>query len=252
MIIINGPGLTNPYGIFWEKVNQFIATDKKLLRKEVFAAPLAPEAAIGQTTCSDYALQKGKERLLQAEIDGYRGQAFTDSPGYYRGKFEDVLNLSLADNFERAVFIAVFNALLRSKGVIQKSVHCRDESPARCALLLTEYIRERFTSPKVVLIGYQPRFAETLAASFPLRINDLDSDNIGKKIEGIKEIAIEPSTAAGKNMKWADLIIVTGSVIVNNTFSSFGDSRKPVLYFGTSIVGPAQVLGLNHFCPLSD
>ncbi len=195
---------------------------------------------------------KGKEQLLQAEINGCRGQAFTDKPGHYQGKLKDVFDLAMADNFERAVFIAVFNALLRQQGVIQKSVHCRDESPARCALLLKEHIKESFGSPNVVLIGYQPRFAESLADSFSLRINDLDADNIGKKIKGVKEIFIEPPAASEINMDWADLIIVTGSVIVNNTFSSFNATDKPVLFFGSSIIGPARVLGLNHFCPLSD
>ncbi|MFO7951543.1 MAG: DUF364 domain-containing protein [Bacillota bacterium] len=227
--------------------------EKDLSNKEVYINSLDSETAIGKPTYCDYALLKGKEQLLQAEVDGYIGQAFTDRPGYYKGNLKEVFALPLSDNFQRAIFIATLNALLRKQGAIQKSIHCRGESPASCALLLSEYIKTFFKPTKVVLIGYQPRFAETLAESFLLRINDLDNDNIGKKVKdsGINEVCIESSSTSKENVDWGDLIVVTGSAIVNNTFSYFFPSNKPVLFFGTSIVGPAQLLGLNHFCPLS-
>lgn len=250
-IKINVPGVTSTYEILRRKALQLIFNDKDLQHREFTAAPLTPEAAIGRSSCCDYVLLKGKERLLQAEIDGFVGQAFTDRPGYYQGQLNNVFNFPLEDNFERAVFISFLNALLRRQDVIQKSMHCRDESPAHCALLLSEHIKKVFEPGKVVLIGYQPRFAETLADSFALRINDLDPDNLGKTIKGAAGVSIESSAASEENMEWGDLVVVTGSSIINNTFPSFHLSNKPVLFFGTSIAVPAQVLGLNHFCPLS-
>lgn len=249
--LIIKPTLAFPYHELKNKMFQLVSENPVLLKKELKATSLGPEAAIGQSQYKDYALLKGKEHLLQVEIDGYPGQAYTDQPGTYQGCVQDLLELSLDDDYERAVFIAALNGLLRREGVIQKSVHCRDDSPAQCSGLLRDYIIENFKPGKVVLVGYQPRFAETLASYFELRINDLDADNIGKKISTDRSIFIESSASTEDNIKWGDLIVVTGSVIVNGTIPMFCLTGKNVLFFGTSISGPAQVLGLNHFCPLS-
>ena len=54
---------------------------------------LTPEEAIGSPGRNDFPLQKGKERLMQAVIDGFAGQAFTDMPGDFEGTLHDVLHL---------------------------------------------------------------------------------------------------------------------------------------------------------------
>jgi hypothetical protein len=79
---------------------------------------LTPEEAIGTPEDRDYPLVKGRERLLEAEILGSRGQAFTDTPGDFSGTLKEVALLQLTDNRSRAVFIAALNALMRHLGLI--------------------------------------------------------------------------------------------------------------------------------------
>ncbi|MCK5230941.1 MAG: hypothetical protein KAR13_11780, partial [Desulfobulbaceae bacterium] len=59
--------------------------DKNLLneRVQVKARPLSTKEAIGNPEDDDFPLQKGKERLMQAEFLGAKGQAFTDSYGNF-------------------------------------------------------------------------------------------------------------------------------------------------------------------------
>ena len=55
-------------------------------RVRVKARALSPEEAIGNPETDDFPIQKGKERLMQADIRGALGQAFTDRFGDYEGK----------------------------------------------------------------------------------------------------------------------------------------------------------------------
>jgi hypothetical protein len=52
---------------------------------------LTPEQAIGNPTDQDYPLIKGRERLLEAEILGSRGHAFTDAPGDFSGTLKEAI-----------------------------------------------------------------------------------------------------------------------------------------------------------------
>ena len=86
---------------------------------QVKARVLSAEEAIGNPEGNDFPLQKGKERLMQADIGGALGQAFTDRFGDYRGKLEAILETPLTNNFRRAIFVASINAALRRLGLIK-------------------------------------------------------------------------------------------------------------------------------------
>ncbi len=77
----------------------------------VSARPLSPEEAIGKPDRTDFPILKGKEVMLEATFKGARGQAFTDMPGNFQGSLQKLIDLELRNNFERAVFIAGFNAV---------------------------------------------------------------------------------------------------------------------------------------------
>ncbi|MCK5213816.1 MAG: hypothetical protein KAR05_00495 [Candidatus Omnitrophica bacterium] len=49
--------------------------------------PLSPQEAIGNPEHNDYPIQKGRERLMQADFNGAYGVAFTDMFGDYEGLF---------------------------------------------------------------------------------------------------------------------------------------------------------------------
>jgi hypothetical protein len=188
---------------------------------QVFARPLTPEEAIGRPEKLDYPLVKGKERLIQANLKGAYGQAFTDMFGEYEGTISDILLSELRTNFHRAVFISTFNAVMN------------------------HYIREKFGHPKITMVGLQPRMAETLSTAFPLKAMDLDPDNIGKEKFGIP---IEGPERTRDSLLWCDVVLITGTTIVNGTIGEFL-IEKPKIFYGVTISGAAKILGLNHFCP---
>jgi len=81
--------------------------------KVISSRPLTPEEAIGRPDRTDYPILKGKEFMIEATFRDAKGQAFTDMPGNFQSTLQDILDLELKDNFERAVFIAGFNAVMR-------------------------------------------------------------------------------------------------------------------------------------------
>ena len=99
----------------------------------VKARVLSSEEAIGNPEADDFPLQKGKERLMQAEFSTGTGQAFTDRYRDFSGKLCDIIEMPLKNNFRRAVFVAALNAVLRHLNEVHGTIHCRDKEPALCA-----------------------------------------------------------------------------------------------------------------------
>ncbi len=208
------------------------------------ARALSTEEAIGNPEADDFPLQKGKERLMQAEFVNAFGQAFTDRYGDFEGTLEEVLEMDLENNYRRAVFVATLNGLLRHMGLIEKTIHCRDQGPAKCAEELKGYIEDQYGMIKILQIGFQPRMVESLASRFPLRVIDLDPDNMGTRKF---QVDIEGQEATDGAVRWADLLLVTGTTLVNNTIGQFLND-KPVLFYGTTIAGAAHLMNWDRFC----
>jgi len=208
------------------------------------AVPLSPEEAIGNPEDRDYPLVTGRERLIQAEFKGSMGQAFTDMYGDFTGRLSDIVAMELKNNFRRAVFVSSLNAVSRHLGLVDKTVHCRDNEPRECSHELVKYLERNYGNPKIAFTGFQPRMVEALAGKFELRVADMDRDNIGKEKFGV---VIDDPEKTESNLRWCDIALVTGTTVVNGTFKKF-EMSKPVIFYGTTIAGVAKLLGLNHFC----
>lgn len=208
---------------------------------------LTPHEAIGDPEHDDYPLVKGRERMMMAEFRGCQGQAFTDRFGDFEGCLADVAGMELTNNFRRAVFIAALNAVLRARGTVDRTIHCKDEAPPQCAEKLAETVALEYGSPKVALVGLQPRMAHALAKRFPLRITDMDRDNIGQVKFGV---VVEGEEANPEMLDWCDLALVTGTTFSNDSVTRMLGS-KPIVFYGVTAAGPAAVLGLDRFCPLA-
>ncbi len=234
-----------------KKVFHLVA-DRRLDQTPVLvkASPLSPQDAIGSTRRQDYVLLKGKERLLQAEVLGAKGQAFTSSLGDFSGSLADVLALPLTDDFQRAVFLACVNALVCSTGLQKNTIHCKNSGPELCAGEAADYIRKMCAPTSILMVGYQPALAEALNKEFNLKVVDLDPDNIGTVKNGV---AIDDGRAdLSAAIEKADLIFATGSTLCNDTFDLFyQNGKKPVLTFGTTSAGACALLGIPRFCPQS-
>lgn len=214
----------------------------------VKARALSAQEAIGNPEADDFPIQKGKERLMQAEIHGASGQAFTDRFGDYEGTLAEILAAPLSNNYRRAVFVAALNAALRYLGLIEGTVHCRDQEPKQCAEALGDFIQDHYGKVKIAQIGFQPRMVETLASRFQVRVLDMDPENIGSRKFGA---LIEPSQAFESVVNWADLLVVTGTTLVNGTLPDFVGAKAAVFY-GTTIAGAAYLMGWERFCACSN
>jgi len=210
----------------------------------VVARALTPQESIGNPEDRDYPLITGRERMMQAEFRGSFGQAYTDMYGNYSGKIIDIARMELKNNFRRAVFISALSAMLRHLGLVDKTVHCKDEEPKECAAKLVDYVQQKYGRPRIAMVGLQPRIVEALAKNFELRVTDMDNANINSKKFGI---TIESPENTRKNSDWCELLMVTGSTIVNNTIGDFL-TGKPVIFYGVTITGAAKLLGLESYC----
>ncbi|APC08658.1 Rossmann-like domain-containing protein [Neomoorella thermoacetica] len=212
--------------------------------KVVSARPLTPEEAIGRPERRDFPLLKGKETMIQASFKDACGQAYTDMPGNYQSTLKEVLTLPLRNNYERAIFIATLNAVMRHLKLVDKTIHCRDQEPGLCAARLVEYVRERFGNPRIAFIGLQPAMVNSLAAHFPIRVTDLNPDNVGQRKDGV---LIEDASRTPEIIEWSDLVLATGTTAVNDTLSGVV-GRKPVVFYGVTISGIARLAGYEQYC----
>ena len=86
--------MTDIYDVLKEKASSIMSKHGLMgERVQVKARALSTEEAIGNPEANDFPLQKGKERLMQANIGGALGQAFTDRFGDYEGTLEAILKL---------------------------------------------------------------------------------------------------------------------------------------------------------------
>ncbi len=210
----------------------------------VSARTLTSQEVIGKPERDDFPLLKGKEVMIQADFKGSLGQAFTDMPGNYSSTLKEIFEISLDNNFKRAIFIAALNAVLRYLNYISKTVHCRDKEPGECATHLVDYIKDRFGNPSIAFIGMQPAMVEALATTFKTRLTDLELNNIGQQKWGV---LIEDVTNTKEIISWADLIVATGTTVVNDTLTPLL-IEKPIIFYGVTIAGVAYLKGYEQYC----
>ena len=209
------------------------------------ARALSIKEAIGEPEHQDFPIQKGKEKLMQADFRDAGGQAFTDMYGDYEGTLEEVLNLPMDNNHQRAVFVASLNAVLKHLGRIEGTIHCRDDEPVQCGKALVPYLKDRYSGARIAQIGFQPRMVENLAAAHPLRVLDMDPDNIGTQKFGV---IIESAEHTEDAVQWADLLLITGTTLANGSITPLLGG-KPIIFYGTTIAGAAHLMGWERFCP---
>lgn len=219
--------------------------DQNEVVRIVSARDLTPQEAIGSPDRDDYPLLTGKEVMMEARFKNGIGQAFTDQAGHFTGSLREVLNLPLDSNFQRAVFVATLNAVLHSLGEISGTIHCKDREPAQCAQQLPNYIENKYGRAKIAFIGFQPALIEALhQAGFDLRVTDMNPDNIGQIRCGVP---IYDAACNAEHAQWADIVLSTGSVLVNDSYHEL-QQGKPVIYYGVTAAGLAKLFDLPRIC----
>jgi hypothetical protein len=206
------------------------------------------KAKLDSSRIKDYPLLRGKEVLVKADFRGCKGEAFTSNPMEFEGSIREVL---ACDN--NAVIIATLNAVMRYLGLIDRTEHCSGKEPEICAKEFCEMLK-REGYKKIGIIGYQPAFIKEIASQFGadnVIASDLNEENVGKVKHGVRIIHGNDNEFLIKN---SDVVLVTGSTIVNGTFDEIYElgqkHNKRLIFYGTTIAGVAKLLNLDRFCLL--
>jgi hypothetical protein len=221
----------------------------------VTVEPLSPRQAIGRPERQDFSLLEGREVMIEAEFRGSFGQAFTDQPQRFRGALDDVRHLNLDSSGNRAVFIATLNAVTSYLGTARGTRHCRDDEPERCGSEIARNLLRDYGRVKAGLVGYQPAILEHLTRAFGVenvKCSDLNPKNIGCHKSRVR--IWDGRTETARLIDWSDLLLVTSSATVNDTFDDIYEravisQQKPLLVFGVTGAGVAALFGLGRICP---
>ena len=141
--------------------------------------------------------------------------------------------------------VANLLVLDHDKDLVEEVVDRLDQG-LECAEEIASFVAREGLKPPFALIGYQPRFAESLAALGELRIVDMDVQHIGQPRVGVKVMAPAQTDEA---LAGAGCAFVTGSTVVNATIARFLDLPMPTIFFGVTGAGVTKLLGLKRYCP---
>jgi hypothetical protein len=220
---------------------------------EVTVGTLTAEQAIGDPARKDFPLLEGREVMIEAQFKDSFGQAFTDRPHEFKGSLNDVLNLGLNTNDERAIFDAALNAVMADLNLVTGVRHCHDEEPEKCAAEIAQRILTDYGKVRVGLIGFQPAILDNLVKTFGadnVRCTDLNLKNIGTRKYGAE--LWDGRTETARLINWCDIPLATSSTIVNDTFDGIkaeADARgRKLIVFGVTGAGVSAMLGLERLC----
>jgi uncharacterized protein (DUF4213/DUF364 family) len=216
----------------------------------------APEEAAGEGIASECTHGRGKEVLVEAQLRGSVGQAFTDAPSDFAGTVSQVLDLPLDSNARRAVFVATANAILAHLGLVTGTCHCKYPSMRECGWRVASALWAEYPGADIGLVGFHPGFVEGLAEVFGperVRVTDLSPENVGQERAGVVIGNGAQDTAA--LIESSDLLLVSGSTVVNGTLESITNlasrGQVPLILYGVTAAGPAYLYNLRRVCPLS-
>jgi hypothetical protein len=228
---------------------------RRLGEEEVWVkiVPLSAEQAIGKPERDDFPILKGKEVVIEAQFRESFGHAFTSQPGEFRGTINDIQDLDLNTDRNRAAYICTLNAVMAHLGMVTGTRHCRDDEPERCGKYIAQTLFERFGMIKLGLVGLQPAILENLVGTFGadnVHCTDLNPDNIGSNKFGV--IIWDGTTENTALVRWCDVVMITSSALVNNTFDDVRQKAlsagKHLISFGVTGAGICELLGIERLC----
>ena len=81
-----------------------------------------------------------------------------------------------------------------------------------------------------------------------MRVLDLDKGNISREKFG--QIILDGSKDMKDAVRWSDLVLATGSTLVNDTIDEILAlaGKDKVIFYGVTIAGAASLLNLNRIC----
>lgn len=239
-----------------EALKLLIEQNEKLIDLEIAISSkaLKNEEAIGHPDRDDFPLLRGKEVLLQAEVDGSLGQAFTSDPIAYRGSLRSIMDLPTDRPGNYALMVAAVNAVGKNLGIVSNTIHCLNNEPEECATRISKELFEKHGPSKIGIIGFQPAIIENCVKVFGaenIRVTDLSADIVGTVRYGVK--IMDGLTDTKKLAEAVDFLLITGSILANGTapavLDDIGDTD--CYFFGTTCAALAHINDFKRVCPLS-
>jgi len=222
----------------------------------ITARTLSTEEAIGTPHYDDLPLLRGKEVMIEAEFRGAKGHAFTSAPSFWSGSVRQLLERPLDSNKQRALLVAAMNAVLRSLGLIDRTVHCHSEDIGRCGEQMARQLRARYGPISVGVVGYQPGLVAGLAEHFGpdnVRATDLLEENLGRRVEGIE--IWDGLTRTDDLVRESNLVLATGSTVANGTADDVLQLARqhgvPLVFFGVTSAAVCHLCNLPRVCLLA-
>jgi hypothetical protein len=222
----------------------------------VTARTLSAEEAIGMPVYDDLPILRGEEAIIEAEFRGARGHAFTSAPSSWQASLRELLALALSTNQQRALLTASMNAVLRSLGLVDRTIHCRSEDIARCGEQMAADLRTEHGPIRVSVVGYQPGLVAGLVKHFGpgnLRVTDLLEENIGRRVGGVD--IWDGLTHTESLVRESDLVLATGSTVANGTVDDLLRlTRKhsvPLVLYGVTAAAVCHLCGIRRLCLLA-
>jgi uncharacterized protein (DUF4213/DUF364 family) len=118
---------------------------------------------------------------------------------------------------------------------------------------MVNWIKQNSNAESVGIIGYQPAITEEFSKIFgseKIRVTDLNPKLIDKYKNGIK--IWDGNVDTKKLIKNSDLILVTGSSVINDSIDSIiktlNEYNKEYYFFGNTIAGAAVLANLPRLC----
>jgi len=228
--------------------------ENELLKKKisVLAKPLSVEEAIGEPGRRDFPIIEGKERILEAVIDGSKGHTFTDSAKEFKGELHQIAKLPLANNHNRAIYIATLNSVMRYLGILDGTVHCKNDEPEKCAKDISEKLYEKHGKVKIGLIGLNPAIAEEMIYRFGNQ-NVIISDLYKNNIQNGEINVLDGKTSTKYLVQNSDVIVLTGTTFVNDTFDAIFEviqkAGKIFYVYGVTSAALCKIFNFERLCP---
>jgi len=194
----------------------------------------------------------GRTRLI-ANFQGYSGMSHTFHPFQFEGTVGELLAMDLEGSADRAVFVAGMNAVCSSVNPDLRTMHCSEDGSLRCTQTLVQQLRDNgYDCPG--LIGFQPSLLKALIEGFgDSNTVCVDQHELAESIRLCSDVDLLDETSLQQLVGWSDVLVVTGATLVSGVLPDIQEwaemSGKPILFYGTSIAGAAELMDLPRFCP---
>jgi len=227
-------------------VDSVIKTSSSIGRGVVSAKVIPPEWF--KLPSDEYPIARGREYMMECVLENTRAHVFTSDPYIGEASVRDIIDLNLDSIKNRSLFYCTLNVVLRRIGLIDRTIHCRGDSPVKCAYMMMKDLWEKHGDETLLIIGYQPALVNEAVKWFRnMHVVDMDPENIGRKVG---DIVVQDAVDELDLIDRSDIVLVTGSSVINSSFWSIYERSfgKKLYMYGVTGAGVAYVMGVPRLC----